>query len=208
MTAEFRFSDPQRFEAAIRRFDEENGRDPNQISIDGVPRSRELVYAQWLTDWVLRLCPSASEELRLAARSQHICRWTVPRESYPMTRAGYLQWREGLKKFHAKKAGEILAEVGYPQEAINRVQQLNLKKDFPRDAETRVLEDALCLVFLERQLGDLASKTSEDKMVNALQKSWNKMTPAAREHALKLSYSPTEKALLGRALKNPSQETT
>src|SRR5215467_10465812 len=120
MSTEFQPSDSGRFEAAIRRFDEENGRDPNQISIDGISRPRELVYAQWLTDWVLKLCPNASEELRLAARSQHLCRWTVPRESYPMTRAGYLQWREGLKKFHAQRAGEILREVGYPAEVLAR----------------------------------------------------------------------------------------
>jgi hypothetical protein len=201
MSTEFHLSDPRRFEVAIRRFDEENGRDPNQIFIDGVSRPRELVYAQWLTEWMLKLSPQASEELRLAARSQHICRWTVPRESYPMTRAGYLQWREGLKKFHAKKAGEILSEAGYPPEIISRVQSLNLKKDFPQDSETRVLEDALCLVFLERQFGELASKTAEEKMINALQKSWKKMTPLAREHALKLSYSQAEKALLEKALK-------
>jgi len=198
----FEPSDAKRFEAAIRRFDEENARDPNHVVIDGASQPRELVYARWLTDWVLKLAPDASEELRLAARCQHLCRWTVPRESYPMTRIGYLQWREGLKKFHAQKAGEILAELGYPEEVIHRVQNLNLKKDFPKDAETRVLEDALCLVFLERQLTDLASKTAEDKMINALQKSWKKMTPAAREIALKLDYAPEEKALLEKALKS------
>jgi len=168
--------------------------------VDGVSQPRELVYAKWLTDWVLKLAPGASEELRLAARCQHLCRWTVPRQSYPMTRIGYLQWREDLKKFHAQKAGEILVEVGYPAEMIRRVQNLNLKKDFPKDLETRVLEDALCLVFLERQLADLAGKTAEDKMINALQKSWKKMTPAARDLALKLDYKPREKELLEKAL--------
>ena len=64
MTTEFHPTNPERFAASIRRFDEENGRDPNRILIDGVSRPRELVYAQWLTDWVLKLCPSASEELR------------------------------------------------------------------------------------------------------------------------------------------------
>jgi len=200
MPTEFEPREPNRFKAAIRRFDEENGRDPNQVTVDGVSQPRELVYAKWLTDWVLKLAPGASEELRLAARCQHLCRWTVPRQSYPMTRIGYLQWREDLKKFHAQKAGEILAEVGYPAEMIRRVQNLNLKKDFPRDLETRVLEDALCLVFLERQLADLAGKTAEDKMINALQKSWKKMTPAARELALKLDYKPREKELLEKAL--------
>ncbi len=196
----FQPRDPKRFQAALRRFDEENSRDPNTQRVEGAERPREIIYAEWLTDWVLKLCPEASEELRLAARCQHICRWVIPRNSYPMTRPGYLQWREALKKFHAQKAGEILRAVGYPDDLIGRVQALNLKKNFPRDPESRVLEDALCLVFLEHQFGDLASKTSEVKMIDALQKAWKKMTPAAQTLATKLSYSAREKALLERAL--------
>jgi len=191
---------PERFAAAIRRFDEENARDPNVEAVAGVAQPRELIYAQRLTDWVLKLCPGASEELRLAARCQHLCRWMIPRGQYPMTRTGYLKWRNDLKAFHAEKAGEILREVGYPAEVIARVQDLNLKKNFPNDPDSRVLEDALCLIFLQYQLADLAAKTDEDKMINALQKSWKKMTQVAREEALKLSFGPKEKALLERAL--------
>ena len=117
-----------------------------------------------------------------------------------MTRAGYLQWRQDLKKFHAQKAGEILHEVGHPEDVVQRVQELNLKQHFPHDPESRVLEDALCLVFLERQLGELAAKTSDDKVINALQKSWKKMTTAAQAEAQRLDYGPRERALLERAL--------
>jgi hypothetical protein len=200
MNAAFQPADLARFEAALRRFDQENARDPNTELVDGAPQPRELVYARWLTEWVLRLCPEASEPLRLAARCQHLCRWQIPRSTYPMTRAGYLQWREALKKFHAQKAGEILRAVGYDEATIRRVEELNLKKHFPHDPETRVLEDALCLVFLERQLADLAARTPEDKLINALRKSWEKMTPAARAEALKLPLGPREKALLQKAL--------
>ena len=196
MPENFQPRDAKKFETALRRFDEENCLDPNLEN----SQPRELLYSQRLTDWVLRMRPSASEELRLAARCQHICRWKIPRASYPMNRAGYLKWRADLKKFHAQKAGEILHEVGYDENIIRRVQDLNLKKDFPDDSETRVLEDALCLVFLEFQLADLASKTAEDKTVNALQKSWGKMTEAARAEALKLNYGDREKVLLQRAL--------
>ncbi|PWU09027.1 MAG: DUF4202 domain-containing protein [Verrucomicrobia bacterium] len=199
MSPSFHSADPARFEAAIKRFDEENARDPNLEETPQGPKPRELVYAQWLTDWVLKLCPDASEELRLAARCQHICRWQVPRASYPMTRAGYLKWREDIKKFHAQKAGEILREVGYPAEVISTVQSLNLKKGFPGDPETRLLEDALCLVFLEHQFAALASKTTDEKMINALQKAWKKMTPAAQQTAMTLSYGQREKALIERA---------
>src|SRR4051794_18738116 len=100
-----------RFEAAIKRFDQENSQDPNIELVEGVPCPRELLYARRLTDWVIRLSPSASEELRLAARCQHLCRWMIPRDSYDMTRAGYLRWRTDLKQLHARKAGEILGEL-------------------------------------------------------------------------------------------------
>ena len=186
----------QKFEAALRRFDEENSRDPNREN----SQPRELLYAQRLSNWVLRLAPNASEALRLAARCQHICRWEIPRDSYPMTRAGYLKWRADLKKIHAEKSGAILREVGYDDEIVRQVQDLNLKKNFPNDSETRTLEDALCLVFLEFQLAELAAKTAEDKTINALKKSWAKMTEAARAEALKLNYGEREKALLQRAL--------
>jgi hypothetical protein len=201
MSESFQPADAGRFDAALRRFDEENARDPNRETAGGVAQPRELLYAQRLSDWVLRLQPDASEALRLAARCQHLCRWEIPRQSYPMTRPGYLQWRATLKKFHAQKAGDILRGLGYPDDFVRRVQDLNLKKHFPGDLEGRVLEDALCLVFLQYQFAELAAKTAEDKTINALQKSWQKMTPAARAEALKLDYGPGEKVLLERALK-------
>jgi hypothetical protein len=190
----------EKFTAAVARFDAENSRDPNSEA--GQPR--ELLYAERLTAWVLKLCPDAGEALRLAARCQHICRWQSPRENYPMTRAGYLKWRADLKKFHAEKSGTILREVGYDEATVARVQDLNLKKNFPADAEVRVLEDALCLVFLEFQLAALAAKSDDEKMVNALRKSWEKMTEAGRAEALKLNYGENEKRLLSLALNPPA----
>ncbi len=193
-------SDPARFREAIRRFDELNAADPNHEIIDGLPQPRELLNARRLSDWVMTLAPSASEVLRLAARSQHLCRWEIPRGSYEMTRAGYHQWRTHLKKFHAEKSAGVLRALGYPEEILTRVQDLNLKKNFPADPESRVLEDALCLVFLQFQFAELAEKTEDDKVINALGKSWRKMTPQGHDHALKLYYGARERALLERAL--------
>jgi hypothetical protein len=202
MTGEntFQPDDAARFAVAIHKFDEENAKDPTQIPNGaGEVQGRELVYAKWLTNWVLKLAPNASEELRLAARCQHLCRWMSPRESYPMTRPGYLKWRAELKRFNARKAGEILKEVGYPEEVIARVQALNLKANFPSDPESQLLEDALCLVFLKHQFADLAARTPKEKIISALQKTWKKMSPVARAEALKLPYGETEQELLKKA---------
>src|SRR4051812_10346101 len=189
-------ADPARFREAIRRFDELNSADPNQEQVDSESIPRELLYAERLCEWVMRLAPNASEELRLAARSQHLCRWEIPRDSYPQTRAGYHQWKNDLKKFHASKSAEVLRGVGYTEQLVERVRELNLKKNFPADLDTRVLEDALCLKFLEFQFGELAVKLDDDKTINALRKSWEKMTEAARQHALALSYTDRERELI------------
>ena len=180
----------------MRRFDEENARDPKREN--GQPY--ELLYAERLSNWVLKLCPAASEALRLAARCQHICRWEIPRESYPATRAGYLMWRADLKKFHAEKSGAILREVGYDDATVRRVQSLNLKENVPAAPEVRTLEDALCLVYLEFQFAALAAKSDEEKMINALRKSWVKMSESAHAEALKLTFGEREKQLVARAL--------
>jgi Domain of unknown function (DUF4202) len=191
----------QRFSDALRRFDEENGQDPNLVVVEGVAHPQELLYARRLTNWILSLNSEASEHLLLAARSQHICRWAIPRNSYQMTRAGYLRWRADLKQFHAGKSAEILREVGYDEETIARVRDLNLKKFLGKDPDCQVLEDALCLVTLQYQLVDLNAKTEPAKMIEILQKTWKKMSPIARGRALELPFAEAEKQLIEQALK-------
>jgi hypothetical protein len=193
---------PERFTTALERFDAANAADPHREPFDGEARPREWVYAHWLTDWVLKLAPDAGEALRLAARCQHLRRWEIPRSAYPPDKPGYLRWRANLKKFHAEKSGEILRAVGYDEIMVQRVQELNLKQNHPQDPEVCVLEDSLCLVFLEHQFAPLAAKSDDAKMINALQKSWKKMTPAAQAEAMKLNYGDRERALLDRALGN------
>ena len=190
----------QAFREAIRRFDEANSVDPNTVVVDGKAVPYELFYALRLTEWVERLCPNASPALLLAARCQHICRWMIPRSSYPMTRAGYLKWRTDLKQFHAQKSGEILMESGCSSELGARVQELNLKKNLGHDDELQILEDALCLVTLQYQLADLVRKTESGKMISILQKTWKKMSAQARDEALRLPYPEDQKSLLSQAL--------
>lgn len=189
-----------RFQTAIQKIDEANAQDPHSDFDGAAARPRELLYAERLSSWVQRLEPKASEVLRLAARCQHLCRWKVPRSTYPMDRAGYLKWREDLKKFHAEKSGEILREAGYDDATIEKVRVLNLKKNFPNDPEARVIEDALCLMFFEHQFAEIAREHPEEKVIGILQKTWKKMTPRAREVALALPLGSKEKELVGKAL--------
>ena len=190
--------DPDRLQRVLARLDQLNGQDPNTEAVQGIARPRELVYAQRLTDWVLRLAPQAPETLRIAARGQHVQRWTIPRERYERNRRGYLRWREVLKAFHARTVTGLMEEAGYPAAMVEQVRRVILKKDLA-DPETQTIEDALCLVFLETQLADLRRKTPEEKMQEVLQKTWKKMSARAREEALRLPLDPEDRALLLRS---------
>jgi len=101
-------ANPARFNQAMALFDAANSLDPNLD--EGQPK--ELLYAQRMSDMIGRFAPQASEAAQLAVRAQHIRRWTVPRNSYPMNKEGYHAWRSGLYTFHADTAGELLREAG------------------------------------------------------------------------------------------------
>jgi hypothetical protein len=196
---------PQRFEAAIRRFDEANREDPNREVFEGREHPRELLYAQRMTHWLDRLAPEASEPLRLAARSQHLCRWQIPRQQYPMDRAGYHRWRTRLYAFHAEKAGEILREVGYDPATVARVGELLKKLRIKSDPEMQLLEDVICLVFLENYFADFSRRHDEAKLITILQKTWRKMSPQGQQAALQLPLSGEARALVEKALAAPDE---
>ena len=196
--------DSERFRDAIRRIDAANADDPHTLIVDGESRPKELTHATMLTAWVRRLSPDAGEALLLAARAHHIRRWTIPRDDYPSGRRGYLRWRTALHAMHADEVGRVLQETGYAGDEIARVQQLVRKHNLTRDPEAQTLEDGLCLVFLETQFADLRARHPAAKIADIVQKTWRKMSPAARELALELDLSPDDRAALEGALAEDS----
>ena len=192
---ETRMPDTEKFERVIAAIDAANARDPNCTEIDGRSEPAELVYGRRMTATLARIAPDASEHLRIAARGQHIERWTSPRKSYPEGRVGYLSWRNELKEFHARRLGEIMVP-GYGGDDIARVRSLVRKERLKSDREAQLLEDVACLVFLEHYLSEFSRKTDQEKLARILAKTWKKMSSLGHEHALKLAFEPEMTALL------------
>ncbi|MFI8605231.1 DUF4202 domain-containing protein [Cellulophaga baltica] len=189
-----------KLEKAFILFDKANEQDPNKEIFEGKEYAKEVLYAIRMTEKLNSFAPNASEVLQLTARCQHICRWEIARDSYEMNRTGYLTWRQDLKKFHAKKAGELLESIGYDQETIDNVAFLLEKKQLKKNEETQTLEDVICLVFLEYYFEPFAQKYSEEKLIDILQKTWRKMSKEGQEAALKLPLSANSLTLVGKAL--------
>jgi len=184
------------FQNASAWIDAENAQDPNQETFQAKTHPKELLYSNRMYERLMDFHPNASEAVQIAAKAQHICRWKMPRESYPMDRVGYLKWREDLKKFHAKTTAEILEKAGYPQEFIDRVSFLIEKKLLKKDAETQLLEDVICLVFLEHYFDPFVGKHDREKMKNIILKTWNKMSESGHQEALKINFSDANLQLI------------
>ncbi len=188
------------FDLALQRIDAANAEDPNSVLVAGQARPAEVVYSERMSAMLERLVPEASEALRLAARAQHLRRWTVPRDSYPMDRAGYHRWRGELKRRHAEWASTILTEIGIDTETTARVASLIRKENLKTDVESQTLEDIACLVFLQHYAADFAAKHDHAKMVGIVQKTWKKMSEEGQRHALGLPLHRSVRAIVDEAL--------
>jgi hypothetical protein len=191
---------PTRLTQTLAAFDTANMQDPNHEMVDGKPLPKEWIYAQRMSEHLHQFCESPSEALQLAARSQHICRWKIPRSDYPMDKQGYKKWRMDLAKLHGDIAGDIMLQQGYDELMVARVKDLLLKRSLKRDEEVQQLEDVVCLVFIQYYLEDFASKHDEAKLIDIIRKTWNKMSSQGHEAALKLPLPDSMLVLVGKAL--------
>ncbi len=163
------------------------------------PKGQELVYVDSVSRWITQLVPDPSEALLLAARCQHFERWVISRDSYPAGRTAYLQWRRAVAIRQGERVLEIMQSQNCDPVLSQRVHDLVGKHVPLSDPEAQALEDAACLVFIEEQAADFAPKYL-DKMIGIIQKTWKKMSPAARELALGLDLPDAVLALVKEAL--------
>lgn len=192
-------TDP-RFHRALSAIDAMHDEDPERVTVGDETIGAELLYARRMTTWLERLAPDASPAVRLAVRAQHLRRWSIPRREYPLGKPGYHAWRTALGKLHAETAAEALRSAGYDDAFARRVSDLVRKKNLKTDPEAQLLEDVVCLVFLESYFDPFAAAHDDDALVEILRKTWPKMSSRGQQAALGLTLSDRGKRLVARAL--------
>jgi len=177
----------QAFNTAIELIDKANSQDPNQETSEGKDWPKELLYSHRMTDMLERYLPDADEVIKIAVRAQHIQRWQSPRSDYPMDKKGYYKWRTDLYQFHANTTADLLEQAGVDPEIIERVKLAIGKKSLKTNTDTQKLEDVIALVFIEHYMLAFANKHpeySEEKWLDIIRRTWNKMTEQAQQFAL------------------------
>ncbi len=186
------------YDQARSFIDAANNEDPNQVSADGRQWPKERLYSNRMSDMLDRYHANADDVMKLAIRAQHIERWKSPRNAYPMDRIGYLKWRKDLYKIQANTAAKLLIQAGYGSEEVERVRNAVAKKNLKGNPDTQLLEDVTDLVFMEYYMLEFVGKHpdySEDKWVEIIQKTWNKMSDKAHDFALSGAVSLPESLL-------------
>lgn len=76
------------------------------------------------------------------------------------------------------------------------------KKDLRNDANSQLIEDVACLVFLNYHIQPFASSKdyTEDKWIKIIQKTWVKMSDKAHKFALEINYDAAILDLIKKAL--------
>ena len=189
----------EQLQKAFDAFDLYNSADPNREIFEGDTYPKEVLYALRMTEKLHEFAIDLPDYLQLAARSQHIGRWEIARNAYPMDRKGYSQWRSQLKMHHAAVADKILKESGYGLETIEKVKELLLKKQLQQNPDTQLLEDVICLVFIQYYLDEFAAKHEDEKVVDIIKKTLKKMSPQGIDAALQIPVSVKVSDLISKA---------
>jgi hypothetical protein len=179
-------------------FDHYNSRDPSQEIENGIEYPKEMLYGIRMSRKLNEFKPDAPLAVHISARCQHIGRWEIPRNKFPMDKVGYIRWRNGLKLYHAGIAEKILEKHGVDHDLIERVKFLLQKKNLKHDPDTQTLEDVICLVFLENYLEEFTVKHEEEKVIDILLKTWKKMSHNAQEAALNINFNDKMKPMIGK----------
>lgn len=170
----------RRLETVLAAIDQANSADPTLERDEAGELPAALLYGQRMSSELTRICPEASDILKIAARGQHIERWKTPRSSFPEGKAGYLAWRKGQGAAHGARLGELMAQAGYGEPDCARVGQLLRKEGLKRDAEVQMLEDVICLVFLRWYFADFAEGRDSDQVFRIVSKTARKMSAEGR----------------------------
>jgi hypothetical protein len=189
-----------KLQRALDLIDQANGDDPSTETWQGREYPKELLYGLRMSACLARLLPDANAAQQIAARAQHIRRWTVPRERYPATREGYLRWRTFLYRFHAEQAGAIAREAGYDDHTVAAVQKMVGKQGIKRDPDVQLIEDVACLVFLEHYFPAFAEGYEETKLIDIVRKTWRKMSEQGHRAALALDLPEKLQTVVAKAL--------
>lgn len=218
-------------EAATAKIDEINSNDPRKVPDDsGRPTPFRLLYARWLTEWILKLDPAACDELLILARGKSVESWKlseIRRDDYAPNIGGQKMWEFDRKRWLAARLTDIMKEVGYDEAAWKLVDDVMMSRNIPNPRDMRLhdlvgpfgminykllaaskvvqtLADAEALLFLERNFEEMFNRVPPNEVEALVRKELSGLSQRGVVAAMKMKrWSPVQEKLLAKALPKP-----
>lgn len=166
----------QQYKTAIELIDKVHNQDPTSEIIDGVEVMAELLYSNRMLAVLEKVAPDASLELKLAAKCQHISRWSIPRATFPIGKKGYYEWRAAIMEHQLNVSKSVLKQSGINDQSIEIVVDALKNKADKTNINASIIEDTACLTFIKWYLVPFAGQFDAEKAKIILQKTAGKMS--------------------------------
>ncbi|KAF8072415.1 hypothetical protein HT031_000074 [Scenedesmus sp. PABB004] len=228
MTPEPPAQRPQ-LDKALALIDAGNAEDPTKVQVDGESVPYRLAYSRWLSEWVLRLDPKASDELLILARGRSIQSWKladIKRDDYAPNTPGQRQWEVDRKKWLANRLLEAVKEAGYGEETCGLIEDVMLSRSLPDPRDIRkydllgplgmvnfrtlravvmlqTLADADALLFLDKNFAEMFNRMPADEVAAVCKRELSRLSQNGIITVLRQRWSPVQQRLLQRALPVP-----
>lgn len=161
---------------ALALIDGIHNQDPNSETIDGVEIKAELLYSKRMLEVLEKVAPEASMELKLAAKCQHISRWSIPRATFSLDKKGYYQWRAAIMEHQLSVTTSILKQAEINEQSIEIIVDTLKNKADKTNHNASIVEDTACLTFIKWYLVPFAGQFDAAKAKIILQKTACKMS--------------------------------
>ena len=166
----------QQYKTAIELIDKVHNQDPTSDTIDGVKIKAELLYSNRMLSVLEKVAPDASLELKLAAKCQHISRWSIPRATFSMDKKGYYQWRAAIMEHQLSVTTSVLKQAEINDQRIEIIVDALKNKADKTNLNASIIEDTACLTFIKWYLVPFAGQFDAAKAKIILQKTAGKMS--------------------------------
>ena len=163
-----------RLRAALAAIDDANAADPTLVTVRGRTGPKEIMHADLVTEWVLRL--QARRRRGAAARGARAPLPALDGAAHELSRRAAPATCAGARTCTRNTRSElgVAARRRGLRRRDDRARAGDRAQGRPRARgehdDVQVLEDALCLVFLETQLVDIAARLDPDTLPGVITK--------------------------------------
>lgn len=218
----------------LKTIDNINSHDPTKVPIDGVPRPYRVLYSDWVSDWVRRLDPKASDELLILAKGRNIESWKlaeIKRDAYPPNSVGVRMWEADRKKWLAERLEGVMKEAGYGEDQLSLVREVMLNRDIPDPRDMRrfdlagplgttnyrlleqaamiqTLKDAEALVFMEKNFPQMSDRMTAEESLTILKKELGSVSNKCMAVLLGMPWSQVQLKMIAKAFPPPKRLRT